>query len=151
MALACQARNRVIHRRSANIEIVGLSKRFHGRAGSQFGMTSTFRETRCTCAIESRVRTPLLSPTHNVQFTREPDGSRRAFRQPISTAPRHSPISSTLPCFPHVVQQIDWASLSDEELEAIEAFALAAQRRLNAAPKVEEQMMLENRPLLQQR
>ena len=29
----------------------------------------------------------------------------------------------------HVVQQIDWALLSDEELEAIEAFALAAQRR----------------------
>ena len=50
-----------------------------------------------------------------------------------------------------VVQRIDWASLSDEELEAIEAFALAAQRRLNAAPKVEEQMMLENRPMLQQR
>jgi hypothetical protein len=51
----------------------------------------------------------------------------------------------------HVVRRIDWASLSDEELEAIEAFALAAQRRLNAAPKVEEQMMLENRPMLQQR
>jgi hypothetical protein len=58
MVLACQARNRVIHRRSANIEIVGLSKRFHGRAASQFGMTSAFREGRCTCAIESQVRTP---------------------------------------------------------------------------------------------
>ena len=50
-----------------------------------------------------------------------------------------------------VVQRIDWASLSDEELDAIEAFALAAQRRLNASPKVEEQMMLENRPMLQER
>lgn len=51
----------------------------------------------------------------------------------------------------HVVQQIDWALLSDEELEAIEAFALAAQRRLNAAPKAEEQLMLENRALFPQR
>ena len=50
-----------------------------------------------------------------------------------------------------VVQQIDWALLSDEELEAIEAFALAAQRRLNAAPKAEEQLMLENRALFPQR
>ena len=48
----------------------------------------------------------------------------------------------------HVVRRIDWALLSDEELEAIEAFALAAQRRLNAAPKVEEQMTLENRALI---
>jgi hypothetical protein len=51
----------------------------------------------------------------------------------------------------HVVQQIDWALLSDEELEAIEAFALAAQRRLNAAPKAEEQLMMENRALFPQR
>jgi hypothetical protein len=51
----------------------------------------------------------------------------------------------------HVVQQIDWALLSDEELEAIEAFALAAQRRLNTAPKAEEQLMLENRALFPQR
>ena len=29
----------------------------------------------------------------------------------------------------HVVHQIDWASLSDEEIEAIEAFARAAERR----------------------
>jgi hypothetical protein len=33
----------------------------------------------------------------------------------------------------------------------IEAFALAAQRRLNAAPKVEEQMTLENRTLIPQK
>ena len=33
----------------------------------------------------------------------------------------------------HVVPRIEWCSLSDEEIEAIEAFALAAQRRLNAA------------------
>jgi hypothetical protein len=51
----------------------------------------------------------------------------------------------------HVVQQIDWALLSDEELEAIEAFALAAQRRLNAAPKAEEQLMLENSALFPQK
>jgi hypothetical protein len=51
----------------------------------------------------------------------------------------------------HIVHQIDWPSLSDEELEAIEAFALAAQRRLNAAPKAEEQLMLENRALFPQR
>src|SRR5438270_581556 len=38
----------------------------------------------------------------------------------------------------HVVQRIDWNSLSDEELEAIEAFALAAQQRLNAARKNED-------------
>ena len=49
-----------------------------------------------------------------------------------------------------VVQRINWTSLSDEELEAIEAFALAAQRRLNAAPKVEEQMTLENCALIPQ-
>ena len=47
-----------------------------------------------------------------------------------------------------VVQRIDWASLSDEELEAIEAFALAAQRRLTAATKAEEQLMIEDRPLV---
>ncbi len=29
----------------------------------------------------------------------------------------------------HVVHRIDWASLSDEEVEAIEAFARAAERR----------------------
>ena len=51
----------------------------------------------------------------------------------------------------HVVQQIDWALLSDEELEAIEAFSLAAQRRLNAAPKAEGQLMLENRALFPQK
>jgi hypothetical protein len=48
----------------------------------------------------------------------------------------------------HVVQRIEWSSLSDEELEAIEAFALAAQRRLNGAPKAEEQLMLENGSLI---
>ena len=48
----------------------------------------------------------------------------------------------------HVVRRIDWASLSDEELEAIEAFALAAQRRLTAATKAEEQLMIEDRPLV---
>ena len=51
----------------------------------------------------------------------------------------------------HVVQRIDWESLSDGELEAIEAFALAAQRRLNAAPKAEEQLMPGNRGLVPQR
>jgi hypothetical protein len=51
----------------------------------------------------------------------------------------------------HVVRRIDWASLSDEELEAIEAFALAAQRRLTAATKAEEQLMLENGALFPQR
>src|SRR5437660_6771635 len=35
----------------------------------------------------------------------------------------------------HVVQRIEWSSLSDEELEAIEAFALAAQRRLKRSTK----------------
>jgi hypothetical protein len=29
----------------------------------------------------------------------------------------------------HVVHRIDWASLSDEEIEAIEAFARAAEKR----------------------
>jgi hypothetical protein len=51
----------------------------------------------------------------------------------------------------HVVQRIKWSSLSDEEIEAIEAFALAAQRRLNATPKAEEQPMLENGSLIPQR
>ena len=51
----------------------------------------------------------------------------------------------------HVVRRIDWALLSDEELDAIEAFALAAQRRLNAAPKAEEQLMLGNRALIPQK
>ena len=51
----------------------------------------------------------------------------------------------------HVVRRIDWALLSDEELDAIEAFALAAQRRLNAAPQVEEQMTPENRTLIPQK
>jgi hypothetical protein len=50
----------------------------------------------------------------------------------------------------HVVQRIDWNSLSDEELDAIEAFALAAQRRLNAAPKSEEQLMPETGPSVRQ-
>ena len=51
----------------------------------------------------------------------------------------------------HVVQRIEWSSLSDEEIEAIEAFALAAQRRLNAAREAEEQMTPENGSLIPQR
>jgi hypothetical protein len=39
---------------------------------------------------------------------------------------------------------IDWHSLSDEELDAIEAFALAAQRRHDAT--AEEKLMVQNRP-----
>jgi hypothetical protein len=41
--------------------------------------------------------------------------------------------------------------LSDEEFEALEAFALAAPRRLNAAPKAKEQLMQENGALFPQR
>jgi hypothetical protein len=51
----------------------------------------------------------------------------------------------------HVVRRIDWASLSDGELEAIETFALAAQRRLRAAQGTEAELTVDNHALLIER
>jgi len=70
--------------------------------------------------------------------------------EPSSTraASLRSNVSDPSRNFARAARRIDWASLSDEELEAIEAFALAAQRRLTAATKAEEQLMIEDRPLV---
>jgi hypothetical protein len=51
----------------------------------------------------------------------------------------------------HVVRRIDWASLSDGELEAIEMFALAAQRRLHAAQGTKAELTVDNHALLIER
>jgi hypothetical protein len=64
---------------------------------------------------------------------------RRDYRQ--RRKPKEPPIDPEQDSLA-IEQKIDWHSFSDEELEAIQAFAEAAQRRHNAALRADEQLIL---------